>query len=91
MTKRMTLGLTLLATFLVAGAASAQEGVDYKTRSDGDTSSSYSVDFLDDLLDAQGVDANAAVIRGTWKPVRTLLLRPRANFVSELRKSVENL
>lgn len=90
MTKLWLSALTVLATLSISAAAFAQEGVDYKTRS-GTEDGSYSVDFLDDLLDANGVDANAAVIRGNWRPPRMLLIRPRANFVPELRKSVENL
>ena len=88
--KRSILVLASLALVSSASTALAQEGVDYKT-APGEQDGSYSVQFLDDLLDASGVDANAAVIRGTWRPPRMLLIRPRASFVPELRKSVESL
>jgi hypothetical protein len=89
---KLSLGtLSVLSILTLASGAFAQEGVDYRTRDAGAEDSSYTVDFLDDLLNAPGVDANAAVIRGTWRPPRMLLIRPRASFVPELRKSVENL
>ncbi|MBL9027988.1 MAG: hypothetical protein JNL21_37700 [Myxococcales bacterium] len=90
MTKLSLFALSGLSALLFASSAFAQEGVDYKTQGAGEDGS-YSVEFLDNLLNADGIDANAAVIRGTWRPPRMLLIRPRANFVPELRKSVENL
>lgn len=81
--------LSVFATLSIASVASADEKPDYALRDIED--GSYSVDFPDDPLGATGLDSNIAVIRGNFRPARMLLLRPRANFVSELRKSVENL
>jgi hypothetical protein len=89
MLKRCFVCLSALATLSIASVASAQDGDDYTLRDIDD--GSYSVNFKDDPLGATGNDANIAVIRGTFRPVRMQLIRPRANFISELRKSVENL
>ncbi|NUO54991.1 MAG: hypothetical protein HOV80_39635 [Polyangiaceae bacterium] len=89
MLKRCFVCLSVLATLSIASVASAQNGEDYDLRDvDG---GSYSVNFKDDPLGATGNDSNIAVIRGNFRPVRMQLIRPRANFISELRKSVENL
>ncbi len=89
--KQMLFALGAAALVLsFAHVASAEEEADFKASSTDDDGS-YAVDFKDDLLNAPGVDPNAAVIRGTWRPVRFLLMRPRLNFVSELRKSVESI
>ena len=49
------------------------------------------VKFTDDPLGASGLDSNIPLI-GTRRPAqRSQLLRPRVNFVTELRRSVENL
>ena len=47
--------------------------------------------FKDDLLDAKGLDSNAAVIKVKRKPPITTLIRPRASFVPELLKSIEQI
>jgi len=49
------------------------------------------VKFTDDPLGASGLDANIPMI-GLRKPgQRSQLMRPRVNFVTELRRSVEAL
>lgn len=48
-------------------------------------------EFDDDLLDADGLDTKAALIKVRKKEVRTTLIRPRGSFVPELLKSVEHL
>jgi hypothetical protein len=47
--------------------------------------------FDDDLLDAEGLDSNAALIKVRPKPPITTLIRPRASFVPELLKSIEKI
>ncbi len=51
----------------------------------------YGYDFGDDLLEAGGVGANAALIRVIKPQVRRTLIRPRTNFVPEMLKSVEQI
>lgn len=80
----------LAATFVlsIGGLASAGEGEDYTTQDETD---GYSVKFVDDLLQDSGLDNTAPLIAVRPGASRTMLIRPRASFVSELRKSVENL
>ena len=47
--------------------------------------------FKDDPLGGQGLDGNTAVIKVKRKPPITMLIRPRASFVPELLKSVEQI
>jgi hypothetical protein len=50
------------------------------------------VSFDDDLLDANSsAPFGDRVFAGHLPPARTLLIRPRTNFVAELYKSVEQL
>jgi hypothetical protein len=49
------------------------------------------VAFPDDPLAAAGLDGNIPMIGMRKPPQRTQLMRPRANFVTELRRAVENL
>jgi hypothetical protein len=51
----------------------------------------YTYAFLDDPLDAGGLNNHEAQIRVTSHVVRTTLIRPRTAFVTELLKTVENL
>ncbi|HVJ15851.1 MAG TPA: hypothetical protein VM686_10420 [Polyangiaceae bacterium] len=47
--------------------------------------------FDDELLDAKGLDSNAAVIKVRPPAARVTLIRPRASFVPELLKSIEQI
>jgi hypothetical protein len=47
--------------------------------------------FEDDALLGDHLSSEGDVIRLRTRPARTLLLRPRTQFISELNKSVENL
>jgi hypothetical protein len=72
---------TLLLTTLLSGSALAQRGsdepIEYK--------------FDDDDLLGEAFASDGDIIRLRLGPARTLLLRPRASFVSEMLQSVEHL
>jgi len=74
--RRLIAVAVVMSCSLLAGSACAQE---------------LTYEFDDDLLDAEGLDSNAARIAVRPKPPITTLIRPRASFVPELLKSVEQL
>ena len=79
--------LTTLA--LASRSATAQTGAnDTLVTGTGD---SYSVNFSDDPLNALGNDAVIARIVVRPGAARTMLLRPRTSYVSEMLKSVEGM
>jgi hypothetical protein len=87
--------LSLAASFALVVAiqpAHAQTGgakqTDYFESKEADGSS---VIFKDDPMKAQGLDANGATLQMRGRPIRTLLIRPRLQFLQELTKSVESL
>ncbi len=47
--------------------------------------------FTDDLLNSDATYPRGALIKVRPGPVRVMLLRPRASFVPEMLKSVENI
>lgn len=51
----------------------------------------YGYEFDDDPLNAGGFGPNDATIRVRPGAARTLLIRPRTQFVEEMLQSVENL
>jgi len=74
-----------LAAFMASGAALAQD------KAGGDKGDGYGYEFDDDPLAAGGFGPNDATIRVRPRAARTTLIRPRIQFVDEMRKSVENL
>ncbi|MFO0549966.1 MAG: hypothetical protein U0271_16345 [Polyangiaceae bacterium] len=81
--------VTVLAALGFSATAFADEGgATYTTATQSD---GYSVDFLDDPLDAKGADANAALIKVRPRGVHTTLIRPRVSFRTALLQSVEAL
>lgn len=88
-----------LAVMAIATTAAAQA----PARSDnakGGSGSGYvekredgaaSVIFDDDPMNAPGMDAVGVTLRVRGGPARFLLIKPRMNFLTELRKSVEAL
>lgn len=76
----------VLAGVLGAGTASADETA--RVRGTGDD---YTYEFLDDPLAARGVVPGGGTITVPKRQVRTLLIRPRTQFITEMLKSVENL
>lgn len=71
-----------LFTLLVASVASAQPAA---------SADDLEYRFDDDALLGEHLRADGDVIRLRTRPARTLLLRPRTQFIDELNKSVENL
>lgn len=86
-----------ILSVLVVGCALAVPAVGYAdpsgspvaTTTEDDTS--YTYVFKDDLLDGRGLDMNSALIKVRARGIRSNLIKPRASFVPELYKSVENL
>jgi hypothetical protein len=76
MARRLLALAVALSCSLLAGSACAED-LTYR--------------FDDDLLDAQGLDSKAALIKVRQPKVRVTLIRPRASFVPELLKSVEQI
>ena len=77
---RRLLILTLLTLPTVASAQSARNEQDQQ------------VIFDDDLLDAAlSTPFGDPLFAGHLPPARTLLIRPRTNFVAELYKSIEQI
>lgn len=83
------------ALFSLSNAARAQEasaadskGPGYREAHDANGSS---VIFTDDLNTASGLAPSGDTLKVRGAAARFLLVRPRTNFVQELRKSVENL
>ncbi len=61
-----------------------------RAQSEGGTENLF-YQFGDDALLGEQLSADGDLIRLRARPARTLLLRPRTQFVGELLKSVEHL
>jgi len=78
----------LLPLLLVGVADDARASADaLTTGGDG----GYGYVFRDDLMTGNGTSGAAPRITVASHVVRTVLIRPRTNFVPEMLKSVENL
>ena len=75
-TRRLLAAAVTLNLLLVAQVASAEDQY-YR--------------FDDDLLGAEGLDTKAALIKVRRPQPRVTLIRPRASFVPELLKTVEQI
>ena len=88
-------GLAALAAALViptAAAAQTSAGKDPKaTYAESRDDSGQVVKFKDDPLDGTGLGTTPQIIDGGHRASKQNLMRPRYNFVSELRKSIENM
>lgn len=73
--------LAIVAVALMEAPAHAQAS---KT-----TDENYSYRFDDEDLLGSSLDASGDLIKIRLGPVRTLLIRPRVSFVTELQKSAE--
>ena len=77
--------LITVSTLLGASALShAQTGTEPQVEGSG---ASYSVEFVDDPLNALSQDGVLPLIRVRPAPLRTTLIRARTSFVTELLKS----
>lgn len=80
-------GLSLLTLSSISFADTADSADDESCTNDA----GYCYKFVDDLLNAPGLDSTAPLLRVRPTGYRERLLRPRTQFVSELLKSVEKL
>jgi hypothetical protein len=86
--KKLTALAATAALLLVPSLCFADETSDAEKC---ETQNGYCYSFLDDLLDAPGLDSTAPLLRVRPTGYRERLLRPRTQFVGELLKSVEKL
>ena len=82
--------LAALATLALAASPATAQTNATDARVDG-TGGTYSVTFIDDPLSALGNDSVIARIVVRPGAARTMLLRPRTSYVSEMLKSVEGM
>ncbi|MDQ2643850.1 MAG: hypothetical protein M3020_08560 [Myxococcota bacterium] len=82
--KRISSWMTAMTLVGLSSVAHAQPGAEPHVEGSG---ASYSVQFLDDPLNALGQDGVIPTIRVRPTPLRTTLIRPRTSFVTELLKS----
>jgi hypothetical protein len=88
--RRLILISTILAALAVPASALADEARDSSYKESRDESGQV-VKFRDDPLDGANLGPVPSVIRGGFHAQRIQLMRPRMNFVGELRKTVENM
>ena len=94
-TSRKLVGLVALAAALAIPATAAAQGSTGKdpkaTYAESKDDSGQVVKFKDDPLDGTGLGTTPQIIDGGHRASKQNLMRPRYNFVSELRKSIENM
>ena len=76
-----------LVMLLLSGPASAGETANVRDSGRGE----LTYEFFDDPLAAGGLTPAGGTLTVVKRSMRTLLIRPRAQFVTEMLKSVENL
>jgi len=79
---RLVAGLAAVAALTLAPSAWADNS---------DSDEGYGYIFKDDPLDGAGYDPNGDMLRVRPPPGRTMLIRPRTQFVVEMLKSVEHI
>jgi len=86
---KTTLNLIAAATMLLSPALASADAGDGASATASDTDTGYAYEFDDDIMNGDGIGANAARIKVRPGHVRRTLIRPRLHFVPELLKSVE--
>jgi hypothetical protein len=89
---KFVMGAALVAAVLL-GSSSAMakpKGKRAKVQAT-EESSGYGYDFPDDPMSALGAESIGPVIKVRKNSVRMTLIRPRAHFVPEMLKSVEQI
>lgn len=84
MQKSKLVALSALTLFALSPAAQAREG-----RLQQGTADAYLYDFEPDDLVGETLSTTPPLLKLRPRPLRVMLLRPRASFVDELLKSVE--
>jgi hypothetical protein len=85
------LGLvTISAVSSLSAAAFAETGGSVDDPKIDGAGASYTVEFVDDALNALGQDTLIPRIVVRPRPPRTTLIRPRTSFVTELLKSADS-
>jgi hypothetical protein len=88
---RKAIALIVVAATLTVSASALADNTSRPGYSESKDDSGQVVKFTDDPLGATGLDSNIPLI-GARKPgQRPQMMRARVNFVTELRRSVENL
>jgi hypothetical protein len=84
---------TLFAVAVAAPRAARAQGATHSTAeyTEQQNDGGQAIVFTDDPMRAGGIGALVDVFKGRRPPSRSLLLRPRYQFVTEMLKSVENL
>ena len=82
--------ITLLATAPVSATPEERNPSANRGASNGDTGAVY-YDFDDDRLDAAAYGSIGTMLHVRLGPIRTLLIRPRVQFVGELVTSIEQM
>jgi hypothetical protein len=88
--RRFLFVIATLAALAVPATALADNSKDSSYQESRDESGQV-VKFRDDPMDGTGIGPVPGVVKGGTHPKRITLMRPRMNFVGELRKSVENM
>lgn len=92
MQRMMCIGFAGLAVAAVSSLAWAQGGRTPAGRAQpASNNGDVTYEFLDDPLNAGGLDPHGGIIKVHNRPVRLLLIRPRTQFITEMLKSVESL
>ena len=78
-------------TGIVLALATGLAALSFGTTALAQDDEGYGYEFDDDPLNAGGFGPNDATIRVRPGAARTLLIRPRTQFVQEMLQSVENL
>ncbi len=81
----------ILTVAAITTLSSAAQAADNDVQLAGMSRDGYGYIFKDDPLNAGNEGEMTARIKVRKQPTRTLLIRPRWQFVAEMLKSVENL
>jgi len=89
---RMTLAAAVVTTLTASAFAQDRTGSrDRGTAREATSGNDVSYEFLDDPLAAGNLGPSGGGIIVRNRHMRTLLIRPRTQFITEMLKSVENL
>ena len=92
-TLRILLATAILSTVTISAFAQGRPSAsrDRVTARESTRGNDVSYEFLDDPLGAGGLSPTGGSIIVRKRNMRSLLIRPRTQFITEMLKSVENL